>query len=157
AARPSGGHAASVDSERQEITRKAKRSEDEDEEEEGLGKYFIGAQLGTGFGYVSGNGEVNADMHVPGTVSGALFAHFAPEFGYWINPGFMLWVQGGIQLVTGPTELEVGGPPSSPVPAAIAVFAKASWWFGSGDLRPFVSGGLGGGQIRHVVTFGNLT
>ena len=30
-------------------------------------------------------------------------------------------------------------------------------FFGSGDLRPFISGGLGGGQIRHVVTFGAYT
>jgi len=44
------------------------------------------------------------------------------------------------------------------VPAALAVFAKATWltWT-TGSLRPFLSGGVGGGQIRHVVTFGNLT
>jgi hypothetical protein len=36
------------------------------------------------------------------------------------------------------------------------VFAKASWWMGAGNLRPFLSAGLGGGQIRHVVTFSNL-
>ena len=67
---------------KQEVTRKAK-SEDEDEEEgTGLGTFFFALQVGSGFGYVSGNGEVNADMHVPGTVSGALLAHVAPEFGY---------------------------------------------------------------------------
>jgi hypothetical protein len=153
AARPSSGRAAAVVADRQAVTRK---SEDEDEEE-GTGKYFVSLLVGSGFGYVSGNGEVNADMHVPGTVSGALLAHIAPEFGYWITPTFMLSGQGRLQLVTGPTELDAGGHTYSPVPAAIAVFAKATWLLGSGDLRPFVSGGLGIGQIRHVVTFGNLT
>jgi hypothetical protein len=38
------------------------------------------------------------------------------------------------------------------------VFAKASWFAAAnGSWRPFLSGGIGGGQIRHVVTFGNLT
>jgi hypothetical protein len=50
-----------------------------------------------------------------------------------------------------------GGRTYTPIHAALAVFAKASYFLGSGNLRPFVSGGLGGGQIRHVVTFGNLT
>ena len=37
------------------------------------------------------------------------------------------------------------------------MFAKATWFTAtSGSLRPFLSGGLGGGQIRHVVTFANL-
>src|SRR5262249_49112747 len=36
---------------------------------------------------------------------------------------------------------------------AAAGFAKGTWRFGSGKIRPFVSVALGGGQIRHVVTF----
>ena len=35
---------------------------------------------------------------------------------------------------------------------------RAGGWFAAqSGLRPFVSAGLGGGQIRHVVTFANLT
>jgi hypothetical protein len=68
----------------------------------------------------------------------------------------MLSLQGRFQLVTGPTEVLDNGKTYSPIPAALAVFAKASWFFGEGNLRPFISGALGGGQIRHVVTFGNL-
>ncbi len=41
-----------------------------------------------------------------------------------------------------------------PVSWALALFVKASLFFGAGAFRPFISGGLGGGQIRHVVTFG---
>src|SRR5262249_19192003 len=106
----------------------------------------------------SGKGEVNADVPVSGTASGALLGHVAPEVGYFLRPDVMLSLQGRFQLVTGPTELDKNGKTYSPVPAALAVVAKATWFTAtSGDWRPFLSGGLGGGQIRHVVTFGNLT
>jgi hypothetical protein len=69
----------------------------------------------------------------------------------------MLSLQGRFQLVTGTTGYSQDGRQHDPVPAALAVFAKATWLTSiTGRLRPFLSGGLGGGQIRHVVTFGNL-
>jgi hypothetical protein len=74
-----------------------------------------------------------------------------------MDSNLLLSLQGRFQLVTGPTELlDDAGKTYSPIHAALAVFAKASYFLGSGKLRPFVSGALGGGQIRHVVTFGNL-
>ena len=135
--------------------REVRRRSDEDEEEEEGARYFASLQLGSGVGYVSGMGEVNADMPVAGTVSGALLGHVVPEIGYWIEPGLLLSLQGRVQWVSGPTEIDKDGH-HPPVPAALAMFAKATWVGGSAALRPFVSGGLGGGQIRHVVTFSNL-
>ena len=61
-------------------------------------------------------------------------------------------------MVSGPTELvDPSGRVYQPAAWAFALFLKASMFFGTGDLRPFISGGLGGGQIRHVVTFGAHT
>jgi len=133
------------------------RKHEEEEEEGGAGKYYVSLLVGSGLGYTSGNGEVNADVPVSGTVSGALLGHVAPEVGYWLYDNLMLSLQGRFQLVTGTTQVTHDSKTSQPVPAALAVFAKASFFAGwMGSIRPFVSGGLGGGQIRHVVTFGNL-
>jgi len=137
------------------VERKAERQPDEDDDEE-VGKFFVSLLVGSGVGYTSGTGEVNADTPVAGTVSGALIGHIAPEVGYWLAPGFMVSLQGRFQLVSGPTEYAETNRTHSPVPAALAVLAKASWFMGSSDFRPFISAGVGGGQIRHVVTFSNL-
>jgi len=152
-AKPSTGHAEAT------VERKAEvRKHDEEDEDDWTGKIFASLLVGSGVGYTSGKGEVNADVPVSGTASGALLGHVAPEVGYWTSSNLMLSLQGRFQLVTGPTELMKMGKSYEPVPAALAVFAKASWFAtASGNWRPFVSGGLGGGQIRHVVTFGNLT
>ena len=71
-----------------------RRRHDEDEEEGG-GKYFVGMLVGSGIGYTSGNGEVNADVPVSGTASGALLGHVAPEFGYWWHPTSCCRCRGG--------------------------------------------------------------
>jgi hypothetical protein len=149
--KPSGGHADAT------VERKAQPRKHEDEEEGDAGKIFVSLLVGSGFGYVSGNGEVNADTPVSGAFSGALLGHIAPEVGYWWKPDVMLSLQGRFQLVTGTTGYSQDGRQHDAVPAALAVFAKATWLTSiTGSLRPFLSGGLGGGQIRHVVTFGNL-
>ena len=150
-AKPSSARAEAI------VEKKAGSRRHAEDEEEGAGKYFIGMLVGSGIGYTSGNGEVNADVPVSGTASGALLGHVAPEFGYWWQPNVMLSLQGRFQLVTGTTELNKDGRSHDPVPAALAVFAKATWFAAPSGLRPFLSGGIGGGQIRHVVTFANLT
>jgi hypothetical protein len=153
-AKPSTARAAAT------VERKAESRKRDDEDDEGPGgKYFASLLVGSGFGYTSGNGEVNADVPVSGTVSGALLGHIAPEVGYWYQSNLLLSLQGRLQIITGTNEVTVDGRTDhTPIPAAIAVFAKASWFPSqSGNLRPFLSGGLGGGQIRHVVTFANLT
>jgi hypothetical protein len=157
AARPSSGRAAAVVADKQEVRRKAEAEDEEEGTGLGTGKYFLGLQVGTGVGYFTGTGDVNADMHVPGTVAVAMIAHIAPEFGYWLSSAFMLSAQMRLQLVSGSgtTEVDIDGQHKT-VPAAIALFARATWLLGGNDFRPFLSAGLGGGQIRHVVTFGNL-
>jgi hypothetical protein len=134
------------------------RGEDGDEEEEEGAKWFASLQIGSGAGYTSGTAELNlSGPSVPGTFSGALIGQVVPEIGYWLHPDFLLSVQGRIQRVSGPTEyIDGAGRAYNDAGWAFAVFAKATWLFGSGDFRPFVSAGLGAGQIRHVVTFSNL-
>jgi hypothetical protein len=123
---------------------------DGDNEEASL--WFASLLLGSGVGYTSGTGELNANVQVPGTFASTSLGHIAPEVGYWIMPDVLLSGQGRIQIVSGPTEIDAGnGHVYQPVDWAFALFAKASLFFGSEDFRPFLSLGLGGGQIRHVV------
>jgi hypothetical protein len=139
------------------VERKAESRKHDEDDDEGAGKIVVSLLAGSGFGYTSGNGEVNADTPVSGTFSGALLGHVAPEVGYMLKPDLMVSLQGRFQLVTGTTGFSADGHSHDPVPAALAVFAKATWFTAtSGNLRPFLSGALGGGQIRHVVTFANL-
>ena len=145
-----------------------------DEEEEGGGgsKFYIGLQLGTGFGWMTGNGEVNVDDKVsPEGFAMAQLGHLAPELGYFIKPNLMLSVQGRFQLVTGATPLGLpkldpstpdgmtlakacgGDYVCSPANGAVAVLARVTWFFGSGSVRPFAGLAAGGGYIRHVAPF----
>jgi hypothetical protein len=87
-----------------------------------------------------------------------MLGQVTPEVGYWVRPDLMVSLQGRIQLVTGNNEFTADGHDHKRIPAALAAFAKATWFTStSGNLRPFVSGAVGGGEIRHVVTFSNLT
>jgi len=126
-------------------------------DDEAPGRWFASLQVGGGFGTVSGHGELNADTPAPGSVAAALLGQLSPEVGWWRTPHLLLSGQARIQAVTGPTEIDAGGRVYSPERWALALFAKASWFFGAGAFRPFVSAALGGGQIRHVVTFAALT
>ncbi len=120
--------------------------------------WFAGLQIGSGVGYRSGSGgELNLNEPVSGAFSGALLGQLRPELGYWVRPDLLLSAQGRVQRVTGPTEIDVNGRVYSPEDWAFALFAKATWVFGSDSFRPFVSAGVGGGQIRHLVRFNNLT
>jgi hypothetical protein len=131
------------------------RAEGENEEEVQQ-HWFASLQVGTGVGYATGTGETNANLPVSGAFAGTSLGHIAPELGYWLTPELLLSAQGRIQVVTGPTEVvDSSGHVYPPADLALALFFKASYFFGSDGLRPFISGGLGGGQIRHVVTFGN--
>jgi len=154
-------------SERAHASAVTKKSEDDDstalreegesqrENDESNPRWFAGVQVGSGVGYATGTGETNANLPVSGSFAATTLGHVAPEVGYWVAPDLLISAQGRIQLVTGPTELvDPAGHVYPPAGAALALFLKASLFFGSDAFRPFISGGLGGGQLRHVVTFG---
>jgi hypothetical protein len=135
------------------------KSSEEGDEDEGDAKWFASLQIGSGVGYTSGTAELNVSgPSVPGTLSGALIGQVVPEVGYWLRPDLLISGQGRIQRVSGTTEyVDAAGHTYNDAAWALAFFAKATWLFGSDDFRPFVSAGIGGGQIRHVVTFSNFT
>jgi hypothetical protein len=127
---------------------------------------FFGLSIGTGVGWTTGKGEVNATNNVidpPGFEMSRLL-HLAPEVGYYVSPDLLLSVQLRFQLITGVTDYhsdlnnpnDRGCGSDNICPAgsyAFAGFARASYFFGEGDLRTYVSGDLGLGTIRHVATF----
>lgn len=151
------------------------RISDEEEEAGGGGggaKFYISLQLGTGFGWTTGYGEVNVDDKVqPSGFALAQLGHLAPELGYFVKPDLLVSVQGRFQLVTGATPLGLpmtdpttpegmklkaacgGDYLCSPANGAIAVLARLTWFFGSETVRPFAGFSAGGGYIRHVAQF----
>jgi hypothetical protein len=106
--------------------------------------------LGSGLGWTTGTGEgYSGDVVKPPGFAPAQLGHIAPEFGYYLFPDLILSLQVRFQIVTGAV------PPSgvSAKSTAIAGLARAHYLLASGDLRPFLTGLVGGGQIRHVATF----
>src|SRR5262245_44277521 len=139
--------------------RKGKKPETPAEDE--TPSWFIGVGVGSGVGWTTGKGEVNAtgDVVKPAGFSMSRLMHFAPEVGYYVSPELLLSVQLRFQLVTGANEfkstdpMECGDGVCSPGTYAFAGFARASYFFGEGDLRTYVAGNLGLGTIRHVAAF----
>ncbi|HSY37963.1 MAG TPA: tetratricopeptide repeat protein [Polyangia bacterium] len=154
-ARPSErAHASEVTKRNENDDSTTIREEGESEEENG-GHWFVSVLVGSGVGYATGTGETNANLPVSGSFASTSLGHVSPEVGYWVAPDLLISAQGRIQVVTGPTEVvDSTGHVYPPADVALALFLKASLFFGSESFRPFISGGLGGGQIRHVVTFG---
>jgi hypothetical protein len=121
-------------------------------------RWFIGFGVGSGIGWASGTGEVS-DVHVPSGFEPSSVIHLAPEIGYFVRPDLLLSLQGRIQFISGATaERDPGGTACgsdhvcSPSHGATALFAKATLFFAPSGFRPYVSGALGVGQIRHVVS-----
>jgi hypothetical protein len=132
--------------------------EDEDEDDEGNTKLFVALLVGSGAGWATGTGDTNADTRInPSGIAVAEIGHFAPEVGYWLRPNMMLSLQARLQKITGPTDIYANGRIYHTANFAAAAFAKVTWRFGTGSLRPFFSLAAGGGQIRHVVKFSKFT
>jgi outer membrane biosynthesis protein TonB len=132
--------------------------------------FFINVGVGTSFGYVSGSPELSPEDSkgnpidfAGATTTGALV--IAPEIGYYLSNDFLVSVQARFTLLPGLTktvdliDLNKDGDFKdrdedtllSPAIGALAVLAKATYFMGSGALRWFVSGSVGGGEIRGVV------
>ena len=145
-----------------------------DDGDENGPKFSISLAFGSGMGYVKGNGELNKDNKVNPGLAFSPAGQLVPEVGYFLMPRFRLSVQARIQYVTGRTPLSLDAlvkikpavnlgscgsdrvcSPGSPI--APSVFVRGSWFFGSGTFQPYLSLALGGGYIRHVVTFKSST
>jgi len=132
--------------------------------------FFFNIGVGTSFGYVSGSPELSLTdeggnpIDFAGiTTTGALV--IAPEFGYYLSNDLLVSVQARFTILPGLTktvdlvDLDDSGaidadgedPVLSPATGALAVMAKATYFMGSGALRMFVSGSVGGGELRGVV------
>jgi hypothetical protein len=145
--------------------------------------WYFALGLGSGFGWTTGQGEINkgntmsvganglpndpppGDKVDPAGFAWARLGQIAPEVGYFLSPDLMVSVQLRLQLVTGatafhavPTDTTTCGTSMicSAPSLAIAGFARAHYLFHFDDLHPFVSGMAGGGTIRHVATFNTL-
>jgi len=130
-------------------------NEDDDEGGSGAGgpRLFISLGGGSGLGYATGSGDRTDHLKVIGGFAVSSAAHLAPEIGYFLTPDLRLSLQARVQIVGGPNELSLDGKTLAAHKMAVAALARASWFFGSGGLRPYVAAALGGGQISHVVLF----
>jgi len=139
------------------------RKSDEDED---APKVFLSLSGGFGYGYASGSGEVLTDHKAPGGFAPASAAHLQLEGGYFVTPQIRVSLQARIQFVSGPNgyfDSSMSGQCGrdnycSPANGAFALLARGAWFFPTTSrVRPYLGVALGGGQIRHVVSFSSPT
>jgi hypothetical protein len=136
---------------------RARDDDDDDAAPSRQSRFQVGALLGGGVGWATGMGDVNADTPVPSSFAAAKLGHLELEGGYWFSNELMVSLQGRFQVVSGPTVVEApNGHTYHPATGATAIFAAGTWSPATGRLRPYVSGAVGGGRIRHVVTIPSL-
>jgi hypothetical protein len=126
---------------------------------------WIALAAGSGFGYHSGTPEANhtddAGRSLKNSgVGWARLLQIAPEVGFFVTDSLVLSLQGRFQIVTGASQVKLAackGGTCEPSHYAMAGLAKATWFVGEpGTVSPFLSLAAGAGQIRHVVSVGNL-
>jgi hypothetical protein len=127
-------------------------------------RWMVGLVAGTGIGWTTGSGDVNADARVKPGLAPALALQLGPEVGYHVTRRLLLSVAARLQLFTGTNDRHLMRAPefaadcggdfvcSSPR-SAFAALAKATVFGGERDLRPYFSFALGGGTIRHTASF----
>ena len=142
-----------------------RRAAGSDDNSNGEPGFFLGLGVGSGGGISKGHLDTNTDVSRGGTGDNSWSGGFAPSrlghitatVGYFLSSDLMLSLDGRLQVITGTTPVTssdctvVPCPTRSPPSTALAVLAKATYFFSSGELRPFVSGGIGAGVIRQVV------
>lgn len=136
--------------------------EEEDGDDAARSGFFLSLGVGSGAGIAKGKLDTNTDLAQNGSGdnswSGGLAAsrlgHVVADVGYFVSKDLLLSIEGRLQLISGTTSVTMTAhcPTScSPPSTAFAATAKATYFFASGSLRPFVSGGIGGGSVREVV------
>lgn len=150
------------------VAAETEKAEGESEEEDAEGdsdaqpKMLLSIGLGSGFGYAKSHLDANKDgVALNGVLdnswSGAgpsRLGHIVASAGYYMSRQLVLSVEGRLQIISGTTPTattEHCVPSCKPPGTAFAGLLKASWFFSSDTLTPFVSGGIGAGKIRHVV------
>jgi hypothetical protein len=120
---------------------------------------MAGVGIGGGMGWSGGSAEVNPEVKIPSGVHAASVVHLAPEVGYFVRPSVLLSLQARVQYISSttgiadPTMTMCGSDHvCAPAHGALAVFARAAWFKGDGNFRPYVAGMIGAGQIRHVAS-----
>lgn len=129
----------------------------------GAPSLWFGMGVGVGWGYAKGSPEVNqlSDGRQFSGTAPANLLHLTPELAYVYAPNLVFALQGRFQIVTGGTSVyDMGCAESrdaqgigtcSPAKGALAVLGKVTKLFGHGAFKPFVSGLLGVGEMRHLV------
>jgi hypothetical protein len=136
--------------------------EEQEDDGEGEAKMLLSVGLGSGFGYAKSHLDANKDgVEVNGMLdnswSGAgpsRLGHVVASAGYYLSRQLVLSLEGRLQIISGTTPTATTAhcmPSCKPPGTAFAGLVKASWFFSSDKLSPFVSGGVGAGKIRHVV------
>ncbi len=137
-------------------------------------RVYVGLAGGSGMGYVTGHGDLNPDNKVNGGFAPSSAAQIVPEVGYFLMPEFRLSLQGRFQYVTGRTPVNLNTltnvKPNVDINScgsdhicsvgsniAVSVFARGTWFLGSGMFQPYLSFALGAGVIRHVLSFKSPT
>jgi hypothetical protein len=151
--------------------------DEEEEEGEGATRHGVLVFLGIGSGFGTAKGHLEANQNVAqggssaspnNTWSGGLaasrLAHLSVGGGYFVVPNVLVSLEARIQLVTGTTSApaytdknNVSFPARSAPGSAFAVFARGQWYLSPAPVRPFLSAGLGVGNIRQVVSLKDAT
>ena len=144
--------------------KKPDESDDDDEEDKIPGSgVLLSLGLGSGFGTAKGHLDANTNVtHADPLVSdnswsgvaASRLLHVSLGVGYYLSTNLLVGLDGRLQFITGTTSAPNAG--GSPPTSAFAIFARANWYFSRAPVRPFVSGGLGVGAIRQVVTLNGI-
>jgi hypothetical protein len=162
-----GGQAPAPRRAKQPPRRKHGGDDDDKDDNEGgsgnqKGSFYLALAAGTGFGIASGHGALDArhKLSSPGFALAQLL-QIAPEIGYFVTPQLLISVALRYQIVTGlngePVTTGCGSDMfCSPSTSAIAVFGKATYLMGTGTIHFALGGEIGGGSIRHAVSFSDI-
>jgi Tfp pilus assembly protein PilF len=122
--------------------------------------WYLGLEVGSGFGSVTGNGDINNQDKVSSGFGRSSLGHALPEIGTFVTPGTILSLQFRWQFVSGATSVRDtsntmcgANHVCDPATGALAAFARMTWLFGEGVFVPYLSAAVGAGQIRHLATF----
>jgi hypothetical protein len=121
-------------------------------------RFTVALLIGTGYGWSSGNADVNADTKFSGT-SWARLGHLVPEIGL-LSLQDRMFVSAGAryQVIDGTTDVFATGRDFQARRSALAFFSKLGWLLRSPErtLQPYLSVAWGWGRIAHLARLPQL-